>query len=96
MMFVGILALCIVSAVLGRLLLTRDQALKTITVRLPALVMLLLTVVFAIAFWLLWGIICFIGGSFYGLGQWWWPQLFAVLEFNGEILVPIISGSWDN
>lgn len=94
MNIIATIALCASSAVAGRLLLTRDQAWRTLTVRLPALLGLLFTATWAILFWLLWGVACFIGGSFYGLAQWWWPQLFAVLEFNGEFVGPIISGRW--
>jgi hypothetical protein len=47
-------------------------------------------------FWLVFGVICFIGGSFYGLGQWWWPKLFEVLDFNGDFIIqPIITGRWE-
>jgi Na+-driven multidrug efflux pump len=95
MTYLLILALCVASALLGRLLLTRDQAWRTITVRLPALFMLAVSTVLAITFWTLFGIACFIGGSFYGLGQWWWPQLFQVLEFNGTFLGPVVTGKWD-
>jgi hypothetical protein len=88
-------ALCVASAVLGRLFLTRDQAWRTVTVRLPALAGLIVTALFAVLFWLLYGIACFIGGSFYGLSHWWRPQLFEVLVFDGAFLGPIISGRWD-
>jgi hypothetical protein len=94
MTYLLIMVLCLASAVLGRLLLTRDQAWRTITVRVPALFVLVVTTVVAVLFWLLYGIVCFIGGSFYGLGQWWWPQLFKVLEFDGELLGPVITGHW--
>jgi hypothetical protein len=90
-----ILALCIASAVLGRLLLTRDQAWRTITVRLPALLALLWTAFCAVLFWTVWGLLCFIGGSFYGLSHWWWPQLFEVLEFSGEWVGPMVTGKWE-
>jgi hypothetical protein len=90
----GVLVLCLASAVIGRLLLTREQAWRTITVRLPALLMLIVTAFLSISFWALFAVLCFIGGSFYGLGQWWWPRLFEVLEFNGELLGPIITGRW--
>jgi hypothetical protein len=59
---------------------------------------LLLTLMFLMAsfFWLVFGVICFIGGSFYGLGQWWWPKLFEVLDFNGDFIIqPIITGRWE-
>jgi hypothetical protein len=95
MTYLIIFALCVASAVLGRLLLTRDQAWRTIRVRIPSLFLLIIVVVIATFFWILWGIVCFIGGSFYGLSQWWWPQLFQVLEFNGELLTPIITGRWE-
>lgn len=91
----GVVALCVGSAVIGRLLLTRDQAWRTITVRLPALLQLVILSASAVVFWLVWGVACFIGGSFYGLGQWWWPQLFEVLEGNGDLVGPIITGRWD-
>ena len=88
-------ALCVASAVLGRLLLTRDQAWSTITVRLPALLLLVVSAALSIVGWALWAVLCFIGGSFYGLSHWWWPQLFQVLEFDGELLRPIVSGKWE-
>jgi hypothetical protein len=84
-----------VSVLLGRLLLTRNQAWRTITVRLPALFMLVVSTVLWIVFWTLFGIVCFIGGSFYGLGQWWWPTLFQALELSGTFLGPVITGEWD-
>jgi hypothetical protein len=88
----GAVALCVGSAIIGRLALTRDQAWRTITVRLPALLVLLATVVAAILTWLVYAVLCFIGGSFYGLSHWWWPQLFEVLEFDGSPLGPVITG----
>lgn len=90
-----IFALCIASALMGRLLLTRDEAWRTLTVRIPALLALIVTAICATFFWLLFGIACFVGGSFYGIGKWWWPQLFEVLDFNGEFLGPIITGRWE-
>jgi hypothetical protein len=90
-----IIALCIASAVLGRLILTREEARRTITVRLPALLMLVVSTLLMTSFWLFYAVVCFIGGSFYGLGQWWWPQLFEVLDFNGTWLGPVITGRWE-
>jgi hypothetical protein len=90
-----ILVLCVGSALLGRLLLTRDQAWRTITVRLPSLLMLLVSTSLGIVFWILFGTVCFIGGSFYGLGQWWWPTRLQALEFIGTFLEPVIAGKWD-
>jgi len=94
MIYLLILALCIVSAVLGRLFLTMEEAKRTITVRIPALLGLMLTATLSTFFWTMFAALCFIGGSFYGLGKWWWPQLFKVLEFNGEWLGPIVTGRW--
>jgi hypothetical protein len=96
MTYVLILVLCALSAVLGRLVLTRDQAWRTLSVRIPALFLLTLMFLMASFFWLVFGVICFIGGSFYGLGQWWWPKLFEVLDFNGDFIIqPIITGRWE-
>jgi hypothetical protein len=96
MTYVLILVLCALSAVLGRLVLTRDQAWRTLSVRIHALFLLTLMFLMASFFWLVFGVICFIGGSFYGLGQWWWPKLFEVLDFNGDFIIqPIITGRWE-
>jgi hypothetical protein len=86
---------CLASAVLGRLILTKEQAWRTVTVRLPALLGLLFTAFAATTFWLVYAVACFAIGSFYGLSNWWWPQLFEVLEGDGRWLGPIIYGSWE-
>jgi hypothetical protein len=95
MSFLLIALLCVASAILGRLLLTTDEARATITVRLPALFELIVLGICASVFWIMYGVLCFLAGSFYGLHKWWWPQLFEVLEFDGNLLGAVISGKWN-
>jgi ABC-type microcin C transport system permease subunit YejB len=89
-----IFALCIVSAVFGRLVLTRDQAWKTIKVRLPALGLLILAIAVFGFFFVIFALVCFIGGSFYGLYTWWMPLFGKSFEDNEYLVSPIITGKW--
>lgn len=89
---VGGSALCVVSAVLGRLVLTRDQAWRTITVRLPALALLIASIFVCGLGSLIFAAVCFAGGSFYGLATWWLPSLDPLLEGIQYPLNEIISG----
>jgi hypothetical protein len=82
------------SALLGRLLLTRDQAWQTITVRLPALAMLLLCIVVCGAAAIIFAVVCFIGGSFYGLATWWLPSIGGLVDGAAYPIGAIVHGRW--
>ena len=84
-----IVALCLASAVLGRLMLTFDEARRSITVRLPALLQLLAWLTITLLFLVIVGLACFIGGSFYGLYAWWLPRVASMLE--DEMLCELVS-----
>jgi hypothetical protein len=87
-----IFVLCIASAVLGRLVLTRDQAWSTVTVRLPALGLLILVIIVYGIFLFIFAVLCFLGASFYGLYTWWMPLFGKSFEDSQYLLNPIITG----
>jgi hypothetical protein len=89
-----VIILCLGCAVLGRLLLTRDEAWRTITVRVPALFKALVLTAFALLFWLVLGALCFAAGSVYGLAEWWWPSVLATRDDLWLEARPVISGRW--
>jgi hypothetical protein len=93
--FVSILLLCAASMVIGRLVLTREEAWRTITVRLPALGILILAAAVILMFAILFTAICFAAGSFYGLYLWWAPAMGGLFENSQYLLNAIISGSWE-
>jgi hypothetical protein len=91
-----IVALCLLSAIVGRLVLTPDEALRTVRVRLPALLLVVMATTTWAIFFSVWAVLCFVGGSFYGLSQWWWPQLrdsFDDLSFGP--FRAIATGRWE-
>lgn len=92
----AIVALCIASAVLGRLVLTREEARRTVTVRAPALCLLLVAAIVSLLATLILAVAFFVGGGFYGLGAWWWP---TIRDLWCDPLVclaqPVLSGSWE-
>lgn len=90
-----IITLCLASAVFGRLVLTREQAWKTIKVRIPALALSILCFVVFGAAALIWAVICFIGGSFYGLYNWWLPPFEGLLEGVQYPMGAIVTGAWE-
>jgi hypothetical protein len=92
--FVGVLLLCAASMVIGRLVLTREEAWRTITVRLPALGVLILATAVLLLFAIIAAVICFVGGSFYGLYLWWFPRMGDLFENSQYLLNAIVSGSW--
>lgn len=94
MIYLSIVLLCAASAVLGRLVLTRDEAWRTITVRIPAFAALVFVAAIYIAFLLFFAVLCFIGGSFFGLYTWWLPVVGCGLEIIQAYLEPTITGKW--
>lgn len=90
----GVLVLCAASAVLGRLFLTYEEAWRTITVRVPALALLIFATAIIALFAGIFGIICFVGGSFYGLYLWWLPLLGQIFGNTQHIVRSIIAGRW--
>ena len=90
------LAMCTTSAVLGRLFLTRDQAWRTVTVRVPYVALLALALTILTAFLAIFAVLCFVGGSFYGLYTWWLPQVAGTyIDAVNDLVPPIITGRRD-
>lgn len=83
--------LCLASAILGRLLIGPG----TLTVRLPALALVVASVVICGAFALMYGAGCFLVGGFYGVFNWWFPSVGNLIEDSRDLLNPVITGRWD-
>ena len=82
------------SFVLGRLVLTPEEARRTLTVRLPAAALLIVAVMAMTIFSAVYAVACFIGGSIYGLYAWWMPTLDTWPENTQYILNAILTGEW--
>lgn len=95
MRYLLIAVLCIASALVGRLVLTREEAWRTIKVRVPAVGLLVLATVVLTAASLIFAAGCFVCGSFYGLHEWWLPKLGSTFEGLQDIVNTIITGRWE-